>query len=110
MRFIADANVLLPLLIQDHPQHGRASLWWEQCGDGEVGLCLPVRMALLRLLSNRQVMGSGVQKPEAAWAAIEVLAAQPCMVLVEQVPASHAVYWRGNVAGRDPTPNLWTDA
>ncbi|MGH8538959.1 MAG: TA system VapC family ribonuclease toxin [Stenotrophobium sp.] len=110
MRCIADANVLLPLLSSDHPHHAPALAWWDEQGDGEVGLCLPVRMGLLRLLSNRKVMGESVQRPEAAWSAVEALAIQPCVVTIDSVPAGHALNWRRNVAGREPTPDLWTDA
>jgi len=110
MRFIADANVLLPLLLTNHPHRRVALGWWEGCRDGEVGFCLPVRMAVLRLLSNPRVMGSSVQRPEAAWAAVEALAAEPRMVAVHEVPPAHPAHWRGNVAGREPTPDLWTDA
>jgi len=110
MRYIADANVLLPILSSDHPHHRAALAWWEECDDGDVGLCLPVRMAILRLLSNRRVMGSSVQRPEAAWAAMEALAAEPRAVVIDEIPASHAACWRENVAGREPTPDLWTDA
>jgi toxin-antitoxin system PIN domain toxin len=110
MRFIADANALLPLLSSDHPHHAAAAAWWDGCRDGDVGLCLPVRMALLRLLSNRRVMGSSVQRPEAAWTAVEALATDPRVVAVEQVAAEHQARWRAHVAGREPTPDLWTDA
>jgi toxin-antitoxin system PIN domain toxin len=110
MPCIADANVLLPLLIAGHPHRKPALAWWDGQGDGEVGLCLPVRLSLLRLLSNRKVMGDSVQLPEAAWSAVEALAAQPAMVAIEAAPRIHAVYWRRNVEGREPTPNLWTDA
>jgi hypothetical protein len=33
--------------------------WWERCDDDDVGLCLPVHMAMLRLLTNVRVMGTG---------------------------------------------------
>ena len=65
MLCIADANVLLPILSSDHPHHRVAAAWWDEREAGEIGMCLPVRMALLRLLSNRHVMGSSVQRPEA---------------------------------------------
>jgi predicted nucleic acid-binding protein len=58
MRAIADANVLLPLLTEGHAYRAPANAWWEGCEDGDVGLCLPVRMALLRLLTNVRIMGS----------------------------------------------------
>jgi predicted nucleic acid-binding protein len=59
MRCIADANVLLPVLAEGHAHRHPALEWWDRCEDGDVGLCLPVRMAVLRLLSNARVMGSG---------------------------------------------------
>lgn len=53
MQCIADANVLLPLLTEGHAHRQPALTWWEACDDRVVGLCLPVRMALLRLLRIR---------------------------------------------------------
>lgn len=67
MRYIANANVLLPVLTEGHAHRGPALDWWESCEDGDVGLCLLVRMALLRLLTNVRVMGSGTLRPEQAW-------------------------------------------
>lgn len=110
MRCIADANVLFPLLSSDHPHHKVAAAWWEERAEGEVGLCLPVRMALLRLLTNRRVMGSSVQQPEAAWAAVEALASHASVAVVREAPASHHGHWRENIGGREPSPDLWTDA
>lgn len=110
MRCIADANVLLPLLSSDHPHHEIAVGWWDERKDSEIGFCFPVRMALLRLLSNRHVMGSTVQRPEAAWAAVEALATEPRIVTIHEVPPDHTAHWRRNVGGREPTPDLWTDA
>ena len=73
MRCIADANVLLPLLTEGHAHRDPANGWWEACGDSDVGLSLPVRMALLRLLSNSRVMGSGTLRPSQAWGAVQCL-------------------------------------
>lgn len=110
MLCIADVNVLLPILSSDHPHHRVAAAWWDEREAGEIGMCLPVRMALLRLLSNRHVMGSSVQRPEAAWAAVEALVSDPRMVPIHEVPSGHSALWRRNVGGREPTPDLWTDA
>lgn len=110
MRCIAHANVLLPLLSTDHPHHRVAWEWWEERRDGEVGLCMPVRMALLRLLSNAKVMGSSVLKPDAAWSVVGALAEHPRVAAVQGLPASHDERWHDNVKGRAPSPDLWTDA
>lgn len=110
MRCIADANVLLPLLTEGHAHQAPATDWWDSCDDGDVGLSLPVRMAVLRLLSNARVMGSYVLRPATAWNAVQSLIDDPRVELIEQVPAAHHTLWYGNVARREPSPDLWTDA
>lgn len=110
MRCIADANVLLPLLAEGHAHQAPAAEWWEACNDDDVGLSLPVHMAMLRLLSNRKVMGSSVLRPAAAWAAVRRLIGDPRIVVLDQAPATHGKLWYDNVARREPSPDLWTDA
>jgi toxin-antitoxin system PIN domain toxin len=110
VRYIADANVLLPLLTEGHAHRGPAINWWESCNDGDVGLCLPVRMALLRLLTNVRVMGSGTLRPEQAWDAVDQLINDPRISLIDQIPQAHDKHWHSYIAGREPSPDLWTDA
>jgi toxin-antitoxin system PIN domain toxin len=110
VRCIADANVLLPLLTEGHAHREPANVWWEACDDADVGLSLLVRMALLRLLTNSRVMGSGTLRPSQAWGAVQCLIDDPRVTVVEQIPAAHAKLWYDNIARREPTPDLWTDA
>ena len=110
MRYVADANVLLPVLAAGHSHRDPALEWWEACEDGDVGLCLPVRMALLRLLTNVRIMGSGTLRPEQAWDTVDQLMNDPRIVWLDQVPAEHTRHWRANISRREPTPDLWTDA
>ena len=110
MQCVADTNVLLPLLADGHTHGKPAGQWWESCGDGDVRLTLPVRMALLRLLTNVRVMGSSVLKPSQAWGTVQQLLDDPRIEFVEQIPPTHAKFWLDNVARREPTPDLWTDA
>lgn len=110
MRGIADANVLLPVLVEGHAHQAPAAAWWDACRDGDVGLSLPVRMALLRLLSNSRIMGSSVLRPAQAWAAVRSLIDDPRIEVLDQVPAAHAKIWYDNVARREASPDLWTDA
>lgn len=110
MRCIADANVLLPLLIEGHPHQGPAGAWWEESDDGDIGLSLPVHMALLRLLTNSRVMGSSVLRPAQAWGVVGSLIDDPRIEVIEQVPAAHSAHWHHCVVRREPDPDLWTDA
>ena len=110
MQCIADANVLLPLLTNGHAHRPAAASWWNAQQDDAVGLCFPVRMALLRLLTNARVMASGTLQPEQAWEVLSQLTCDPRIVLIGEPPVTHARYWRANIARREPTPDLWTDA
>jgi toxin-antitoxin system PIN domain toxin len=82
----------------------------EACDDTSVGLSLPVRMALLRLLCNARVMGRSVLLPALAWKTVQSLIDDPRIELLDAVPASHDKLWHDNVARREPSPDLWTDA
>jgi toxin-antitoxin system PIN domain toxin len=110
VRCIADAIVLLPVVVEGHAHQAPAAGWWDACNGGDVGLTLPVRMALLRLLSNSRVMGSSVLRPAQAWGAVQSLIDDPRIEVLDQVPAAHGKHWYDNVARREPSPDLWTDA
>jgi toxin-antitoxin system PIN domain toxin len=110
VRFVADANVLLPILADGHAHRAPAMRWWEGCEDDDVGLCLPVHMAMLRLFTNVRVMGTGTLRPEEAWDAVGQLIGDPRVVLIEQIPDNHTKHWRANIKGRQASPDLWTDA
>ena len=110
MTCIADANVLFPLLVDCHVAHEAARRWWEKRSDDSVGLCLLTRMAVLRLLTNRVAMNGAPTTPDVALNAWQVLAADPRSVLIDAAPSSHEKSFAALVAGRLPTPNLWTDA
>ena len=110
MRYVADANVLLPVLTEGHAHRDPAVEWWDACDDGDVGLCLPVRMAILRLLTNVRIMGSGTLRPTRAWDVVDQLIIDPRISLIEQTPPTHARHWHSNVLRREPSPDLWTDA
>jgi toxin-antitoxin system PIN domain toxin len=110
MTCIADTNVLFPLLVDRHVAHETARRWWEKRSDDSVGLCLLTRMAVLRLLTNRVAMNGAPTTPEVALNAWQVLAADPRSVFVDVAPSSHENLFASMVAGRQPTPNLLTDA
>jgi toxin-antitoxin system PIN domain toxin len=110
MTCIADANVLFPLLVEGHAAHGTATEWWQNQPDGAVGTCLLTRLAVLRLLSNRAAMNGNPVKPKEALSAWQQLADDPRSVHIESEPPTHEHRFNVLVTGREPTPNLWTDA
>ena len=110
MTCIADANVLFPLLVQGHAAHEVAMEWWREQEDGTVGTCLLIRLAVLRLLSNRIAMNGNPVKPKEALIAWQQLADDPRSIHIDSEPAIHEHRFASLVTGREPTPNLWTDA
>lgn len=107
---LVDVNVLLPLLLPQHPAHAAARRWLGLQADSALRCTLPVQLGVLRLLSQPRVMGTSALLPEAAlqtWA--DLVDATGMQELVAPQP-QHALLLRQCVAGRAATPNLWTDA
>jgi hypothetical protein len=109
VKFLADVNVLLPLLVSRHTHREVALEWFDGTDVGEVGLCRLARLGVLRLLCTPQVMGPDVLKPHAAVVALEMLEADERISLLHE-PEGLDSLLKSLVAGRGPTPNLWTVA
>lgn len=107
---IVDSNVVLPLLLEQHPHRAVAATWWNDCADESVLFTLPVRMGVLRLLTNRALMGDGVLTPESAWQIVSTLLTDARAVTNHDPPLGLDIIWLRLVRGREPSPNLWTDA
>jgi predicted nucleic acid-binding protein len=86
MKSIADVNVLLPLILEQHSHRAAASAWWNDQPDESVSFTLPVRMAVLRLLTNRALMGTGVLEPVQAWQTLGELSNDARAVVRHDVP------------------------
>ncbi|HMP98014.1 MAG TPA: PIN domain-containing protein [Kiritimatiellia bacterium] len=107
---VIDSNVVLPLILAQHPHRKTAAAWWEHCDDESVHFTLPARMSVLRLLTNRTLMRDGILTPEKAWDALSMLTSDARAVVGDQEPPGLNLIWLRLVRGREPTPNLWTDA
>jgi uncharacterized protein len=110
MTCIADANVLFPLLVEGHAAHHIARRWWEEQPDGTVGTCLLTRLAVLRLLTNKIAMNGMPVTPDEAVRAWRQLQNDPRSLQIEAEPIDHEPRFVALISGREPTPNLWTDA
>ena len=109
MTFLADVNVVFPLLVSRHPHRDDALAWFDSVGAGEMVLARLVRLGALRLLTNPQVMGPDVLRPKAAWGAMETLEADERIVLWHEPDGVDATL-KALAAPCAPTPNLWSDA
>jgi uncharacterized protein len=110
MTCIADANVLFPLLVQGHVAHTIVRRWWEEQPDGSVGTCVLTRLAVLRLLTNKIAMNGMPITPDEAVQAWRQLQNDPRSIQIEAEPINHESRFVALISGREPTPNLWTDA
>lgn len=109
MRFLADVNVVFPLLVSRHEHRERALAWFDAAESGEVALARIVRLGVLRLLCNTAVMGADVLSPRSAWEAVSILEADERIVLLHEPDGLDEVL-RDLVRSRKSAPNLWTDA
>ena len=55
--YLIDVNVWLALTWDQHPQHRPAARWYASLDDAALLFCRFTMLGLLRLLTNRQVMG-----------------------------------------------------
>jgi toxin-antitoxin system PIN domain toxin len=109
VKFLADVNVVFPLLVDTHQHHEEGLAWFDSTAPGDVALCRVVRLGALRLLCNARVMGADVVDPAAALAALRSLEEDERIVLVRE-PDGLDVALKPLVARRTTTPNLWADA
>lgn len=109
MKTLADVNVLFATVVAGHLHHPVAWQWWERSADHSVALCWPTRLAVLRLLTNPKAMDGRAVSPEAALAAWDALALDPRTFWCDPT-SGHELIFRRYVAGRQASPNLWTDA
>ena len=87
-RCLADVNVFLALLVEDHEHHPTAMSWFNRLEPGEVHLCRFVQLGLVRLMGNRTVMGGKAVSASVAWDLIAglmedervELAAEPALI------------------------------
>ncbi len=109
MKFLADVNVVFPLLVSRHQQRDKALEWFDSTAAGDVVLSRLARLGVLRLLCNTHVMGPDVLPPKAAIEALETLEADERAVLLHEPDGLDATL-RSLVAACATTPNLWSDA
>ena len=110
MKTLIDVNVVFAIVVERHVHHAAAWQWWETQMTGSVGLCLPVRLGLLRLLTNAKAMENAPVNPNEALAAWDAMEEDDRTFDIGIQTSAGELCFRKNVADRMPTPNLWTDA
>ena len=76
---LADVNIWLSTLVEQHPHHDIAVQWWQReviPNNEKVVFCRITQLGLLRLLTNEKVMGSQRRTLEQAFSDYSQLLAQ----------------------------------
>jgi toxin-antitoxin system PIN domain toxin len=110
MPALVDANVWLPILCARHSHHAVATAWWNAQAAASCCWCRPIQQTILRLLTNRTVMGEDTLTPDEAWLVWEKLALDERCALLPLEPVGLEDAWQRHIAGRAATPKLWMDA
>ena len=83
---LPDVNVWLALLNRQHLHHGAARLYWEQAAARRIALCRVTMLGLLRLSTNKFVMGGTPYTAEQAWQAYQAVIDLPEVVVIVEPP------------------------
>jgi uncharacterized protein len=106
---LLDASVWLPLSAPDHVHHARARRYWDEEAADELAFCRVTALALLRLLTNRRVLGDAALDGAAAWEALSTWLAVPRVTLLGE-PAGVDDWLARWTHTRDLRGGDWTDA
>jgi toxin-antitoxin system PIN domain toxin len=74
---LPDVNVWLALLNAQHPYHQTAKHYWEHSAAQHIAFCRITMLGLLRLSTNKVVMGGTPYTTEQAWQAYETVTHLP---------------------------------
>ncbi|MCH7666204.1 MAG: PIN domain-containing protein [Acidobacteria bacterium] len=109
--FLADVNVWLATIVEDHPHHTTAIRWWQESllpEEGRVAFCRITQLGFLRLLTNERVMGKQRKTIEGAWSIYErALAAKPVVFASEPERTESFLVEHCRLGGS--SRKFWTD-
>lgn len=108
MTCFPDVNVWVALCVANHLHHTDAAKWFDSV-PGSVAFCRVTQMGLLRLLTNRHVLGADALSAERAWKVFDALANDDRVGLFDE-PPDMEVRWRNLTRRRAEGTNFWTDA
>ena len=108
-RDLPDVNVWLALLNAQHTHHGAARRYWEKTAAPRIVFCRLTMLGLLRLSTNKTVMGGTPYSTAQAWQAYQAVIGLPEVTLVPEPPGIEAAMRRFTTEPQF-RPADWTDA
>ena len=106
---LADANVWLAIAFSDHVHHTKARDWFDRQSNSTCAFCRITQLALLRHLTNSNIMGKFVLSQRDAWQNFDKLLADPRIVFLPE-PAAIEARFRSVTQSKSPSHERWTDA
>jgi len=107
---LIDVNVLLALSLTYHPNHGRATQYWNHECSEKVILVRIVTLGLLRLLSNPRVVSSSALNGAQAWQQLTLLRLHPQVIFHPAEPNGLDVIFERWTSQAQVSGSGWTDA
>lgn len=108
MAELPDANFWLSLAWSGHVAHPVAKSWWDADPARQIVFCRVTEMALLRLLTNRAILGDEALTQAGAWQAYEQLRRSTRVEFLPE-PVGFDSHWR-NFSSRDvAATQRWSD-
>jgi uncharacterized protein len=104
---LVDVGVWLAAVWGRHVQQPVAADWFGKETD-DIAFCRVTQMGLLRLLSNRAIMGEDAMDRSQAWRIYDQLWADERVLWITE-PAELDAVWRAISARDDKSHKLWTD-
>lgn len=106
---LVDANVWFAILFKWHEHHIPSRQWFETAAAQEAGMCRLVHLNLLRLLSNRVIMGPTAMSSRDAWNLVAELGEDERVEFLMEPPELDSVF-PGLLSYPVPTGKLINDA
>ncbi len=105
---LPDANFWLALAWQGHAAHPVAKTWWDAAVASKIFFCRVTEMALLRLLTNRAILGDEAKTQAEAWQVYDALRGSPRVEFLAEAP-DFGLRWRAASTRDSHSTNRWTD-
>ena len=105
---LPDINVWLALLNDQHAHHSAAKQYWEETAASRIAFCRITMLGLLRLSTNKVVMGGTPYTTAQAWAAYQAIVVLPEVTLVTEPTGIEVVMQKLSAAPSFRSAD-WTD-
>ncbi|BBX95837.1 type II toxin-antitoxin system VapC family toxin [Mycobacterium lacus] len=111
---LCDTNIWLALALSGHGHHSAARAWLDTIdAPAAIHFCRATQQSLLRLLTNRTVLGAYGSPPltnRDAWAAYAAFLDDDRIVMAGREPDGLEAQWRRFADRQSPAPKVWMDA